>query len=73
VEHDLFGKPVATFPDHALAGARHQSNSSDVIRRPEPRADSIAPDRACGLYFKAVRFSGTRFVAVHFDLIGRMC
>jgi hypothetical protein len=22
MEHDLFGKPAATFPDHALAAAR---------------------------------------------------
>jgi hypothetical protein len=23
MEHDLFGKPVSTFPDHALIAKRH--------------------------------------------------
>jgi hypothetical protein len=27
VEHDLFGKPVSIFPDHALSGARSLSEN----------------------------------------------
>jgi hypothetical protein len=27
IEHDLFGKPVSTFPDHALSGDQPMSSS----------------------------------------------
>jgi hypothetical protein len=30
-EHDLFGKPVPTFPDHALSGNRASSLQLDII------------------------------------------
>jgi len=32
-EHDLFGKPVPTFPDHALAHAFDPSRACEVISR----------------------------------------
>jgi hypothetical protein len=34
VEHDLYGKPVATFPDHALADAPHAGDFAAGIADP---------------------------------------
>jgi hypothetical protein len=38
IEHDLFGKPLHTFPDHALAKARYaaggdRTSSWEIARR----------------------------------------
>jgi hypothetical protein len=30
-EHDLFGKPVSTFPDHALAGVESMTSSNERL------------------------------------------
>jgi hypothetical protein len=38
LEHDLFGKPASTFPDHALTAL-----AVVVLLRPGPRAYAIAP------------------------------
>jgi hypothetical protein len=38
VEHDLFGKPASTFPDHALGGDCHQRPP----RLPRRSVDDIA-------------------------------
>ena len=43
-EHDLFGKPDSTFPDHALAAA----NSPQGLRRLLLRGDQIALEQAFG-------------------------
>src|SRR5882762_3256500 len=49
-EHDLFGKPVPTFPDHAL-GRPHQ-----LQRRRQPEA-ALAGKRN-GFQFRALRVTG---------------
>jgi hypothetical protein len=33
MEHDLFGKPVSTFPDHALGGTIRRESDNVLIRR----------------------------------------
>src|ERR1700741_1304472 len=61
IEHDLFGKPLHTFPDHALVAllARHRLGRDDVVGLdPSGRADSEACFRArgelaCGLVVAA--------------------
>jgi dolichol-phosphate mannosyltransferase len=42
-EHDLFGKPVSTFPDHALKGAMPESNS--LAEQAAPAVSVVVPVR----------------------------
>jgi hypothetical protein len=47
VEHDLFGKPASTFPDHALAKERFQERVDETNGRPEQASRSCnGPVRA---------------------------
>jgi hypothetical protein len=40
IEHDLFGKPASTFPDHALGNLRRRSVRRLVIKAQEARASA---------------------------------
>jgi hypothetical protein len=40
-EHDLFGKPVPTFPDHAANSATPQADCSSFSANLAPRAAKI--------------------------------
>ncbi len=42
IEHDLFGKPVSTFPDHALHGCAFEKVTVHDPAVPRPRAEARA-------------------------------
>ena len=65
MEHDLFGKPASTFPDHALTAADN-SGVVDVTSRRDIGAGVIAMDSAAA-EFGAVRRVD---VAVPFYTVG---
>src|SRR6185437_12458071 len=46
LEHDLFGKPVSTFPDHALTPHAGITDVTDTIWRDAGVADSAHGNRA---------------------------
>jgi hypothetical protein len=53
-EHDLFGKPVSTFPDHALGSAARVSGSR--LRRFRLRRDQVSfacADGVCMMFARA--------------------
>jgi hypothetical protein len=56
-EHDLFGKPVSTFPDHALA-ASSRAGSMNVVSFLPVVAGTASPTTGANLAEIAIRFWG---------------